>query len=200
MTITERIEQGRKYEVIYADPPWWYNLRLNGNTRFGHGAGYYPLMKTPDICALPVRDLAADRAVLFLWATCPLLPDAFEVIKAWGFRYSTVAFTWVKMNRQSRSPFFGTGFCTKSNAELCLLAWKGRPLRPATNTVSQIVMTHLGEHSRKPDEARQRIELLYPEGRKVELFARPLCPMWPKVQGWDTWGNEMANDVALAGD
>lgn len=184
-----------RYQVIYADPPWWYNLRLNGNTRFGRGAGYYPLMKTDEICALAIP--AAERAVLFLWATMPLLPDAFRVIEAWGFRYSTVAFTWVKMNAQSKTPFFGTGYCTKSNAELCLLGWKGDPIKPATNTVSQIIMTHRGEHSRKPDEVRQRIERLYPSLSKLELFARPISSFWPTIDGWHVYGNEVESDISL---
>lgn len=147
-----------RYQLIYADPPWWYAQRLNGSTRFGRGAGIYPLMKTVEICALPIREFAADRAVLFLWATFPTLTEAFKVIESWGFRYSTVAFTWVKTNPVDRGWFFGTGYCTKSNAEICLLAWRGKPIKPATNTVSSLICAPRQSHSRKPDEARRRIE------------------------------------------
>jgi len=181
----------KQYKLIYADPPWWYNHRLNGHTRFGRGAGYYPLMKTTEICTLPVRELAEDRAVLFLWATFPTLQEAFKVIEAWGFRYSTVAFTWIKLNPKSKSYFFGTGYCTKSNAEICLLAWKGRPIKPATDTISSLIVSPRQSHSRKPDEARKRIEQLYPSLSKIELFARPITAMWPVAEGWNVWGNQI---------
>lgn len=186
-----------RFQVIYADPPWWYNQRLNGNTRFGRGAGYYRLMPTPDICAMPISALAAEDAILFMWATCPLLPDALQVITAWGFTYKTVAFTWIKLNQESMTPRFGTGYYSKSNAELCLLATRGKILKPATNTVSSVVMSPLGEHSRKPDTVRHRIELMYPDARRVELFARAVNSIFPVFEGWSTWGNEIQSDITL---
>lgn len=181
----------RRFQIIYADPPWWYAMRLNGNTKFGRGAGYYQLMKTHEICSLPVQNICEDQAVLFLWATFPQLPAAFEVMKAWGFRYSTVAFNWIKLNKNAMTYFFGTGYCTKSNGEICLLGWKGKPIKPATNSVSQLIVTPRREHSRKPDEARRGIEMLYPKQSKVELFARK------KHEGWDCYGNEVESTITL---
>jgi N6-adenosine-specific RNA methylase IME4 len=186
------------YQVIYADPPWWYGQRLNGNTKFGRGAGVYPQMKTPEICALPVQSLAAKDAILFMWATCPLLPDALRVIEAWGFKFKTVAFTWIKLNQIALTPKFGTGYYSKSNSELCLLATKGGILKPATDGVSSVVMTPIGEHSRKPDTVRHRIELMYPDLPKVELFARPINSLLPVFEDWHIWGNEVESDIALA--
>lgn len=183
------------YQVIYADPPWWYNQRLNGNTRFGRGAGYYPLMRTNEIAALEIP--AAKDSVLFLWATCPLLPDALKVVESWGFIYKTVAFTWIKLNRNDRRLKFGTGYYSKSNAELCLLATKGKILKPAVNTMSSVVMTPIGQHSRKPDTVRHRIELMYPNASRLELFARPVELMYDPFEGWHVFGNEVQSDIGL---
>ena len=89
----------KKYQIIYADPPWKYNSRANHKTRFRGGAsGHYPLMSMEDIKAMPISSLADDRAVLFLWVTFPYLRDQLEVFGAWGFIYKTVGFTWVKLN------------------------------------------------------------------------------------------------------
>lgn len=145
---------------------------------------HYPTMPLEDIKALPVSELAGPDCALFLWATFPLLQEALEVIKAWGFKYKTVAFTWVKLAPKSDSIFWGLGYWTRSNAEICLLATKGKPKRQAKN-VHQVIISHVQEHSRKPDEARRRIDALMGDVPKVELFARQAA------QGWDVWGNEV---------
>lgn len=186
-----------KYDVIYADPPWFYNQRMNGHTRFGCGAKY-SLMKTDEICALPVADLAKSSAILFMWATCPLLPDALKVVSAWGFEYKTVGFTWIKLNQMKLTPRFGPGYYSKANAELCLLATRGGILKPATNSISSVVMTPLGEHSRKPDTVRHRIELMYPDAQRIELFARPIESLYSPFDGWHTWGNQIESDIGLS--
>lgn len=190
-----KIEPVKGYQVIYCDPPWFYNQRIsheNRKTKFASGAsGHYPVMTTDDICALKVGEIAAKSSMLFMWATSPLLPDAFRVIKAWGFQYCTVAFTWVKLNELERSIFFGVGYYTKSNAEVCLLARKGKAIKPAIDTVSQVIVAPKMEHSRKPDEIRRRIEQMYPSHSKVELFARRQMP------GWDVWGNEVESNLEL---
>jgi N6-adenosine-specific RNA methylase IME4 len=182
------------YSVILADPPWKYNSRANHKTRFRGGAcGHYDLMSTKDICNLPVSDLAdPEGCILFLWATFPMLQDAFRVIEAWGFKYKTIGFTWGKLNTRAGTPFFGVGHYTKSNAEPCLIATRGRVLKPAVDTVSSLILAPRREHSRKPDEAHERIEQLYPGHRKIELFARRARP------GWDVWGNQVESDIALA--
>jgi N6-adenosine-specific RNA methylase IME4 len=150
-------------------------------------------MKLPDICALPVADVAAKDCALFLWATFPNLPEAFEVIRAWGFTYKTVAFTWVKRNRKSPGWFVGLGYYTRANAEICLLATRGSPKR-VSKSVRQIIDTPLERHSKKPDEARTRIVQLFGDVPRIELFARE------RADGWDCWGNEVEPDIILKGD
>lgn len=341
----------KKYQIIYADPPWWYRDRRNKYTRFCGGARhYYDLMKTEEIIEVPVSKISDDSCILFLWATFPCLEEAFKVIKGWGFKYKTVGFVWVKLNRRNLQPFFGIGYYTKclegstsicvmdkiskeiksilikdlmeydlsrtmicapsgvyassswkhiftvektissknvyietpvgdilcshnhllpykdlcdssikistaeeiykiwssnksnleliyhsspttnpsikniygkisyikidsintieselemydisvedelfiandivshnSNAEICLLATKGEIMKPASNKVSSVVMYPRMEHSRKPDEVRDRIDQLYPNATKIELFSRK------QVKGWDCWGIE----------
>ncbi len=175
-----------QYQVIYADPPWKYNSRANHKTRFRGGAcGHYPLMSMKEIKDLPVKNIADDNAVLFLWTTFPYLKEQIEVFEAWGFKYKTVAFNWVKLNSQNLKPFFGVGYYTKSNAEVCLLGTRGKVLKPATNKISSIILSPRREHSRKPDEARKNIELLYPNTKRIELFARK------QVAGWDCIGNDI---------
>ncbi len=122
----------KRYSVIYADPPWQYR------TKRGRGAAekHYPTMAAQELRALPVVKLADKDAVLFLWATFPQLEEALELIQAWGFSYKTCAFVWVKLNRRSQGLFWGLGNWTRANAELCLMAVKGRPRRLARKCTS----------------------------------------------------------------
>lgn len=182
----------KKYSIILADPPWKYNSRANHKTRFRGGAcGHYSLMSMDDIKALPVKAIADDNAVLFLWVTFPYLKEQLAVFEAWGFEYKTVAFTWVKLNANNLGTFFGVGYYTKSNAEVCLLGTKGKVLKPVRNDIGSIILSPRREHSRKPDEVRQRIELLYPTCERIELFARQRVPRW------SAWGNEVESDIEL---
>lgn len=168
-----------KFDVILADPPWPQNARNNPKTRFGLGAhGHYHQMRLEEIYALPVKEVAAERCMLFLWATWPKLKDAMAVVEAWGFRYSTLGFNWTKLNPKSGTPFFGVGHYGKSGSEVCLLAHRGRPLKPAVNTVSSTLLHARLRHSEKPEEVQRRIELMYPEANKLELFARRQRANW----------------------
>ena len=176
----------KKYTVLYADPPWRYRNKPNGRSPESH----YPTMKTEDICALPVHALAAEDCALFLWVTMPMIFEAQKVLAAWGFRYKTVAFVWVKQNRKGTGIFWGMGYWTRANAELCLLATKGHPQR-RTKNIHQVIISPVEEHSKKPEEARRRIEALMGEVPRLELFARRPSP------GWDVWGNEVESDVVL---
>lgn len=169
-----------RYGVILADPPWAYQ-RKKGQ---GVAEDHYPTMPLAAIKALPVGELAATDCALFLWATLPMLPEALDVIHAWGFTYKTAAFVWIKTNRRAGTPFWGLGSWTRANAELCLLATKGRPRRQARN-VHQVIFAPVGAHSAKPEEARRRIEALLGDIPRVELFARNYA------LGWDVWGNEV---------
>ncbi len=161
----------KKYQVIYADPPWRYELR-NGQ---GGADKHYPTMPLEDICALPIETLADKDCALFLWATFPMLPETLRVIRAWGFQFKTVAFVWIKANRRALTLYWGMGFWTRSNAEICLLAMRGHPKR-MSKSVHQVIITPKEEHSKKPDEARRRIEALMGDIPRVELFARQHPP------------------------
>ena len=170
--------------MIYADPPWRYTQKgLQGAAE-----KHYPTMGIDELCTLPVADLAAPDSVLFLWATFPQLPEALRLIKAWGFTYKSVAFVWLKKNRKSEGWFYGLGFWTRGNAEVCLLATRGHPKRQAAN-VHQFIISPIQEHSRKPEEARDKIVALMGDVPRVELFARQSPP------GWDVWGNEVESTL-----
>lgn len=172
----------KKYNIIYADPPWTYNNPKNNDPRMGGIT--YPTMSLENIKSLPVDGLADKDCALFMWVTMPKLQEGLEVIKAWGFKYTTCAFTWVKLNPKNDNIYSGLGHWTNGNAELCLFAKKGKPKRVAKN-VKQIVMAHREGHSEKPTEVRDRIVALMGDLPRIELFARQ------KVDGWDYWGDEV---------
>jgi N6-adenosine-specific RNA methylase IME4 len=178
-----------QFGIIYADPAWSYRVwrgKDNGRTAESH----YPTMSNEEIRALPVANIAAKDSALFLWATFPNLPEAFQVINAWGFTYKTVAFTWVKTCRKSPGYFVSLGHWTRANAEICLLATKGHPKR-VSKSVRQLIVSPIREHSQKPDEARERIVELMGDLPRIELFARE------KAAGWAAWGNEVDSDIEL---
>lgn len=183
MVVTmETLDIGKKYEIIYADPPWSYRDKAAAGKR---GASFkYPTQSTDWIKNLPVGDIASDNCVLFLWVTMPKLNEVFEVVEAWGFEYKTVAFTWVKRNKVAPTWFMGMGRWTRANAELCLLATKGKPSRVNAG-VHSVIDTPIRKHSQKPDETRDRIVQLLGDRSRIELFARD------KTDGWDVWGNEV---------
>lgn len=147
-------------------------------------------MSIDEIKALPVGELADKDCALFMWLTFPCLYEALYVIKAWGFQYKTVAFVWVKQNRKSDGLFWGMGYWTRANAELCILATRGHPKRQSRR-VHQIIVSHIEQHNKKPDEARDRIISLMGDLPRIELFARQ------STQGWDVWGNEVNSYISL---
>jgi N6-adenosine-specific RNA methylase IME4 len=178
------------YTVIYADPPWAYDDTCDAGQR---GAAHkYHVMNDADITALPVGDITAKDSILFMWATYPKLREAFDVIDGWGFTYKTNAFTWVKYDHSLTKPFWGMGHWTRSNAEICLLAVKGKPTRVDAG-VSSVMETLLPDtlrapiagHSEKPNEVRTRIVELVGDVPRIELFARK------RYLGWDAWGNQV---------
>jgi N6-adenosine-specific RNA methylase IME4 len=179
------LSNGRRYGVIYADPPWSFRTWSSKGT--GRSAiSHYDCLDFSALAALPVAELAADDCVLFLWATDPLLPRAYDLIRAWGFEYKPVGFYWVKLNARPKHDadfFVGMGYWTRANPELCLLATRGKPPRQAKN-VRRLVVAPRRAHSRKPDCVREQIQRLVP-GPYVELFARET------KEGWDCWGNQV---------
>lgn len=177
----------KKYEAIYCDPPWAYKVWSKKGA--GRSAeSHYPTMSVEEIKALPEAELAAEDCALFMWITFPMLRKAWGVMDAWGFTFKTVAFVWVKQCRKADNLFTGMGYWTRANAEICLLATKGHPKREAKD-VKQVIISHVEQHSKKPDEARRRIEALMGDVPRIELFARQTPP------GWDVWGNEVARAI-----
>lgn len=176
-----------KFDVILADPPWSY---YGSPTKMAAAGKHYRLMPDAEIAALPVGDLAMDRSVLFVWATCPKLDTAIGVLEAWGFCFRGVAFAWVKTTKQG-VPIGARGVrpsITKPTVELLLAASKtrrGRPMPIADESVAQVILAPPAGHSEKPPEAQRRIERLYPAASKIELFARRFFP------GWHSWGDQL---------
>ena len=186
----------KKYNIIYADPPWAYSSEMapGKGAKRASAKDYYPTMSIDEICALPIP--ASSNCILFLWVTMPKLFDASRVIESWGFNYKTCAFVWVKRNkilseeriikRGGIDDFMGQGRWTRQNAEFCLLATKGRITRQSAK-VRQIVYSPIRGHSQKPDEVRNLILELCGDLPRIELFARSA------MVGWDCWGDEAPN-------
>lgn len=186
-----------KYEVIYADPPWSYSDKKCSGACEAH----YKTMSINDICNLPVKDIAADDCILFLWTTYPMMAEALKLMEAWGFKYKSIAFQWIKLNKNALSfepskcstlaellkavCFFGLGRWTRGNSECCLIATRGKPKRVSAS-VGQLIFSPLTRHSAKPPETREKItQLMGGQLSKIELFARDYA------DGWDCWGNEV---------
>jgi N6-adenosine-specific RNA methylase IME4 len=175
-----------KYKIIYADPPWKYKDKgCNGNAE-----SHYTTLSLGEICAMPIHLLCDDNCILFLWATYPMLKEAFQVIESWGFDYKSIAFQWLKLNKKNGKPFFGLGRWTRGNTEPCLLAVKGKPKR-ISSSVFQLIQTPIEQHSKKPDIAREKIVDLCGDLPRLELFARK------KVQGWHCCGDEIEKDLDI---
>lgn len=175
-----------QYRVIYADCPWKY-----GDERVGFvgehvaAAAHYPTMSVSEICALDVKSLAAPDAVLFAWATFPLLPDALEVVRAWSFTYKT-ALVWDKGRPNNQGSYHD------ARAELLLICTRGSCAPEVDVRPKQVQEILRGEaHSGKPEDFRALIDAMYPSGPRIELFRRGAAP-----EGWHVWGNEAAAAVA----
>lgn len=174
----------KKYNIIYADPPWSYNDKASAGQR---GSCYkYDVQDQGYLKNLPVQEIAAADSVLFLWVTMPMIPEGVQLLEHWGFKYKTVAFTWVKKNKITDSWFWGMGNWTRANPEVCLLGVKGN-IRRTAKDVHSVVDSRIQFHSQKPDEVRNRIVRLMGDLPRIELFARTREP------GWDCWGYEVSS-------
>ena len=173
----------KKYKIIYADPAWHFKTYSNKGQKRS-AIRHYDTMDIDNIYDLPVKSICDDDCILFLWVIDSMLPQALEVIKRWGFKYKTVAFTWVKQNKKSEGYFTGMGYYTRCNPEQCLLATKGK-IKRLSKSVRQLIVSKLEDHSKKPDSVRDRITELCGDLPRIELFARQ------RVKGWDCWGNEV---------
>lgn len=187
----------KKFDVIYADPPWDYNGKLQFDKSsasadkidlsrkiFISSASFkYPTLKTDELKKLPVDEIANDDCLLFMWTSNPHLAQAIDLGNAWGFEYKTVAFVWDKMNHNP-------GQYTLSNCELCLVFKRGRIPKPrGARNIKQLVRVPRGEHSQKPKEVMVAIEKMFPQHKRIELFARD------KVDGWTAWGLDVFTEL-----
>lgn len=182
MDKTDIFKTEKRYSIIYADPPWLYRDKALSGSR--GACCKCPCMRIKDICSLPIQRITNEDCFLFLWTTFPMMRESLAVIEAWGFTYKTAAFTWVKKNKKQDTLFMGMGNYTRSNAEVCLLATKGKPKRISAS-VHSVIFSPVEQHSKKPDETRERIVKLCGDLPRIELFARQKC------SGWDCWGNEV---------
>lgn len=170
----------KKYQIIYVDPPWKYRNKKTGGSMSSGSESKYLTMALDEICNLPIADIAYKNCVLFLWATVPLMPEAFQVMKVWGFEYKTMI-TWRKIMS------LGMGFWFRGQCEHLLFGIKGK-IKAFRLQESNFIQCKVLKHSQKPKEFRQLIEratINMIKRNKIELFARQ------KTEGWDVWGNEV---------
>lgn len=185
---------GGRYAIIYADPPWDYRgkMQYDKSCIKAFNAGFrksiflssavfnYPTLRLTELKSLDVAAIAEPDSLLFLWTTGPQLANAVELGLAWGFAYATVAFVWDKMKHNP-------GRYTLSQTELCLVFKRGRiPLPRGARNIRQLVSQARGRHSEKPGAVIEGITAMFPEQKKIELFARRRYP------GWDSWGLDLS--------
>lgn len=217
--LNDSITQTGPFDVLLADPAWFYNDRLSGKgrTKFGSGAqGHYPTLKAHEIIdpeiTLDINKVVGENAVLFMWVTMPLLFDSRRrkpgwkptenwkaphdmgtVLEGWGFNYASNAFTWIKSTKGKRV-FTGPGHYTASNTEICIVATRGKGMTPGAwggkQMTQSVIISPRMEHSRKPD-LHNKIDLMYPGAKKLELFARRN----ESRENWHYWGNEIQNET-----
>ena len=190
--------EAKKYNIIYADPPWQFKVWSNkGMDRSAEK--HYPTQTIDYLKSLNIPGICQKDCILFMWATFPCLKEAFELAEAWGFTYKTVAFTWIKKNKNNDKLFVGMGYYTRANAEIVLLFARGKPLKRICKNVEQVLISKRGKHSNKPAEIRNRIVRLFGELPRVELFARNCEDFFGNSEflGWDVFGNEVNNSINL---
>lgn len=179
----------KHFKAILADPPWGFKTWSGPEKKVASRGTVapYQTMEIEDMAALPVSELAADDACLFMWVVWPTMPQALDLIDAWGFKYKTCAFAWLKADPYrlwalEEDVRMGLGYWTRANSEVCLLATRGSVKRK-DNSVRQGIIEPIRQHSRKPDCVHERVQKLV-DGPYLELFARQSRP------GWTTWGNQ----------
>lgn len=178
----------KKYNIIYADPPW---KPTESGTGIRGTAGlkdrYKGVMTIEEICTLPVYKISAETSILFLWVTYPRLLEGLRTIEAWGFKYYGLGFDWIKLTK-SKKTFWGMGYYTRQNSEICLIGVKKdktKRIKPCARNILSVIQSEKREHSRKPDEVREKIVQICGDIPRIELFARQ------DFEGWDCWGNEV---------
>ena len=183
----------KQYEIIYSDPAWRFgnSVYQDNNRDNRHLHEQYQTMTIEELKELPLANISADDCALFLWTTDFHLPFCFELFKAWGFKYRTIAFVWKKITKNGKT-CANLGAWTMKNTEICLLATKGNMFdKRQVKNIFQLVEAERTKHSKKPNEVREKIEKLFGDSNRLEMFART------KTEGWDVWGNEVEGSVNL---
>jgi len=200
----------KKYQVIYADPPWKYGegsfvlLKGGKEGKGGHWGDkvknkgsnrdkekLYPTLSIDELKALPIKQIADKDCALFMWTTDFHLPHALEVLKSWGFKYSCISFVWEKQTSKG-NPVNMLAPWTLKSYEICLLATRGTMGKHRKDkTIRQMVKAERIRHSQKPQEVADRIARMFPDCERIELFARDA------KDGWDIWGNELPNSIEI---
>lgn len=189
----------KQYNVIYADPPWQYGSKSKVNDYQGestHGVQSkleeaYDTMTIKEIKGLNVKEMIADDCACFLWVTDSHLKEGIEVLEAWGFKYKTIAFNWIKKTSKGNT-FVNVAPWTLKSSEICLLGTRGAMTKyKKNNSVRQLIEAERTKHSKKPLEVADRIVELFGDVPKLEMFARD------KKESWDVWGNEVENSILL---
>ncbi|MCP4802268.1 MAG: hypothetical protein GY891_05335 [Bacteroidetes bacterium] len=191
----EEEQQQKKYKIIYADPPWHYGSKSAVNNTSGSDhkplSDHYNTMSLAELKLLPISEMTDKDAACFMWVTDSHLDEAIQIFKAWGFKYKTIAFNWVKTTSKGN-------YCknvapwTMKSTEICLLGTKGAMTKyKKANNIESLLIAERTKHSRKPEEVRKRIELLFGDLPKLEMFARKA------TDGWDVFGNEVSNSIKI---
>ena len=182
----------KKYNIIYADPPWHYGSKSAVNNTTGSAikplSDHYSTMSLQELKNMSIKNMTKDDAACFMWVTDSHIDEALEVLRSWGFAYKTIAFNWIKTTSKGN-------YCknvapwTMKSSEICLLGIKGRMTKyKQANNIESLVIAQRTQHSQKPNEVRKRIEDLFGDLPRIELFARE------KTDGWDVWGDEILDD------
>lgn len=179
-----------KYQLIYADPAWHFRVRSSKGE--GRSAkNHYSVMSLEDIKNLPVCEISEANSVCLMWIIDPMIEQGYEVMRSWGFTPKTVGFYWVKTNMKSQGYFTGLGYYTRANPEQCILGVRGNGLPRKDKGVQRLIVSPRGRHSEKPEEAYERVERLFGDVSRVELFARR------RRIGWEAFGNQVEGSITL---
>lgn len=180
----------KKYQIIYADPPWSFSNKNTGGGLKSGASAHYNTMRIEDICKIPINEIADDNCVLFMWWVASQPKEAIQLAESWGFKVKNMTgFNWVKTTALGKL-FFGMGFWTRAGSEMCLIAVKGKPKR-ISGAIRSVVMAENKKHSQKPQIFRDEIIKLMGDLPRVELFARN------KTEGWDVFGNQVENGINI---
>jgi N6-adenosine-specific RNA methylase IME4 len=193
------LEMRKRYSLILADPSWQYdNQQQNDPAR---GGITYDTLSMEQLYNIPIGKAAADDSLLVCWVTAPKLMDEYyekynplSIIRHWGFRPITFIFVWVKLNKSGAGYYSGLGRYTNSNAEIAIVARKGKGLERLTKNVKQLIIAPIGKHSAKPREQYERLFSLYGNVPRIELFARDINK---PPEGWDAIGLEYTPSIDI---